>query len=119
MNVVKTRIDSKGRISIPYYMRSMLGIDDSSKLKIAASEREIFLTPSGESIKARIRFRNFPSLLRAMKIIAENKINIAHNQLVNFGSVVEWSAVLEGDINNIKHAIKKVRKMKRVKLELV
>lgn len=113
MNLIKTRIDSKGRISIPYHMRSNLEIDGSSKLMISASEREIFITPSVEGVKSRMRFRNFSNMLKAMKIISGYGINIASERILHFDrNNIEWSATLEGDAGTIKKAISRIKRIR-------
>lgn len=111
MNIAKTRIDSKGRISIPYHMRTSMNLDNSSEMKIAANEKEIVLTPSTEGVRARIRFKDFRSLLRVMKMISVCKVYIGNERIINFDRRnVEWSAVLEGDESRLKTLVKKIKK---------
>ncbi len=116
MNVIRTRIDSKGRISIPYHIRTSLGIDESSRMKISANEREIFLIPSVEGVKTRIRFGSFSAMLKMMKIFSDYKINMANVNIVNFDrNNIEWSAVLESNNETLKNVFKKVRKIRNVR----
>ncbi|MBI2579120.1 MAG: hypothetical protein HYW26_05390 [Candidatus Aenigmarchaeota archaeon] len=116
MNIAKTRIDSKGRISIPYHMRTSLNLDSSSEMKIAANEKEIVLTPSMDGVRVRIRFRDFPALLRVIKMISGFKVYIGDDRITNFDRRnVEWSAVLEGDSRILKNLVKKIKKYGSVK----
>lgn len=111
MNVTKTKIDSKGRISIPYYMRTFLGIDTSSEVKIAAEGKEIVLTPAMKGIRLKMRFRNFRSLLKTMKIISASGINIGNENITNIDRRgAEWSVMLEGNPDHLKSFIEKIKK---------
>lgn len=116
MQIMKTRLDGKGRISIPYHMRASLGINGSDTLKIETTGREIFVKPSAEGTKITARFRSFGAMLRTMKLISGRGINIESTRTMSFDQRnVEWSATLEGDARNLRLVMKRIKKMPGVR----
>ncbi len=111
MQVVKTRLDAKGRISIPYHMRASLGLDMASELRMTADSNEIVLTPSASGVRVKIRFPDISSLLKTIKLVSEHKVNIGNETITNLDKrKIEWSAVLEGEPEQLKSLLKKIKK---------
>jgi len=104
MNVV--RIDSKGRILIPSYLRKSLGLIESSEIIIVKDEDELKLFPLYKGMNAKIKLilKDIPGALASVSgIIARYGCNIiASNSIPVEKNLQEWSAILQAkDINNI------------------
>ncbi len=110
-----TRLDSKGRITVPFHIREYMGIKDGSEFLIVNNEnREIRIFPllKGKIAHLKIVISDKPgSLSRILNLIAKHELDIltSTSKSIERGKTAEWTAIV--DISMCKN-------MKRAEQEL-
>jgi len=124
-NVVK--LDSKGRILIPYHIRELLDIADGSEFLIMSNYNgEVKLLPllKGKTAEIRIMVEDKPgNLTQITQILAKANIDIVMSQMkvLERGHLAEWHAIT--DISKCENPKKlnadlsKVPVVKRITIE--
>ena len=100
-----SRIDSKGRISIPLTLRERLDLSPGSEFTIKVRNSEIIATPlSSSGKKIDITMNDSNQIRSIMKFMDRNKINIMSSESRQMGQKVRWSAVVDfnGDVRELK-----------------
>jgi len=120
-NVVK--IDSKGRILVPFHIRNHLNLNEGQEMIVNDKEgKELIIFPlvKGNSAKIQVYIDDSPgSLSKVMETISGNNVDIitSISKTIERGKMAEWSAILDTSRCNgqLKTTIKKLRSMKNVK----
>ena len=114
-NVVK--LDSKGRIILPYHVREYMGLKEGVELLISNNEKKelrIFPLICGTA-ELRIVMADVPgSLSRILNIITKHKIDIlmSTSKTIEKGKIAEWNAII--DTNHCKDTKKLETELKRM-----
>ena len=110
-----TRLDSKGRITVPFHIREYMGIKDGSEFLIINNEnKEIRVFPllKGKIAHLKIVISDRPgSLSKILNLVAKNNLDIltSTSKSIERGKTAEWTAIV--DISMCKN-------IKRVEQEL-
>lgn len=109
MRIKVTRVDSKGRITIPFSLRKQLGLNYGDRFRIKTSRKdEVIVAPlSSEGAKIDLMLRDYEHLEDITKILGKKKINIVNSEIKAIGKKLRWSATLNYD-GNIKDLKKKI-----------
>lgn len=106
-NVVK--LDSKGRIIVPFHIRDYLGLREGTELLVTNNEKrelKIFPLLNGKTSEIRVMLSDVPgSLAKIVNIIAKHRIGIlmSTSQTVEKGKLAEWSAMVDtSDCRDLK-----------------
>ena len=120
-NLVK--LDSKGRILVPFHVRNQLELDDGMELVVVGNEKKeikIFPLVKGKAATIHVMFSDVPgSLSKILNLISDNGVDIitSVSRTLEKGELAEWSAIV--DISNCNGGFKKIEghlsKMKVVK----
>ncbi len=104
-NVVK--LDSKGRIIVPFHIRDYIGLKEGTELIIVNNEkRELRIFPliNGNTAQVRAVISDVHgSLSKIMTAIAKNNVDIlmSMSRTIERGKTAEWSAIV--DISECKN----------------
>jgi len=119
-NVVK--VDSKGRVLIPYHMRELHNIDEGFEFVIFSTHRgEIKLMPmlKGRCADVKIVHMDDPSILaKITNIMAKHNIGIVMSQskAIERGYLAEWNALIDiSECRNVKKFYSQISKMDMIK----
>ena len=118
-NVVK--IDSKGRILIPFHIRNQMGLDNGQELIVTDNEKkELKILPliKGRTVKMKIYMNDNPgSLSRVLDMVTQNGFDVitSMSRTIEKGSLAEWSAILDNINGNAKTIEKRLASLKDVK----
>lgn len=106
-NVVK--LDSKGRIIVPFHIRDYIGLKEGTELIIVNNEkRELRIFPliNGNTAQVRVIMSDVHgSLSKIMTAIARNNVDIlmSMSRTIERGKTAEWSAIVDlSDCKNPK-----------------
>ena len=123
-NVVK--LDSKGRIILPFHIRDYLGLKEGIELLVANNEKKelkIFPLINGKSAEIRIMIQDKPgSVTKLLSVLERCKVNIlmSSSKTLEIGELAEWSAVIDlssnGDIKKIEKELKSLDVVKKVEI---
>lgn len=117
-NVV--RLDSKGRIILPYHIRDFLGLKKGSELLILNNEKkELKVFPLREKKTAKLRITlNGDSFSKILNVLDKHDIDI----LMSIGKTIEkdrlagWEAIVDfKDLKQLKKMEKELRSLKGTK----
>ena len=121
-NIVK--LDSKGRIILPYHIREYLGLKEGIELLISNNEkRELKIFPLfvGKTAEVNVMIDDkIGSLNKIIDVIEKNKIHIlmSTSRVVEKGNLAEWSAVVDtsklDDIKKLENDLKALDVVKKV-----
>ncbi|MDI6722715.1 MAG: hypothetical protein QMD97_04090 [Candidatus Aenigmarchaeota archaeon] len=124
-NVVK--LDSKGRIIVPFHIRDYIGLKEGTELIIINNEkRELRIFPliNGNTAQIKIMMSDeHGSLSKIMGSVARNDVDIlmSMSRTIERGKLAEWSAII--DISRCKNAkkfeneIKELNVVKKIEFE--
>lgn len=122
-NVVK--IDSKGRIIVPYHIRDYLGLQEGTELIITNNEsKELRIFPLLKGTASiDVLIADAPgSLAKVLDVVSKNRAEIlmSISKTMERGKLAEWNAIL--DISKAKRkklegALKKLAVVKKVRIE--
>ena len=125
-NVVK--LDSKGRIILPFHIRDYLGLKEGVELLVANNEKKelkIFPLVNGKSAEIKIMVYDKPgSMTKLLSILEKEKVNIlmSTSKTLEIGELAEWSAVLDisqsRDIKRIEKELKALDIVKKVEISI-
>ncbi len=106
-NVVK--LDSKGRIIVPFHIRDYLGLKEGNELIIVNNEkRELRIFPliNGNTAHVRIVMSDIHgSLSKIMNALSKNDVDIlmSMSRTIERGKIAEWSAIIDvSECKNVK-----------------
>ena len=124
-NVVK--LDSKGRIILPYHVREYMGLKEGVELLISNNEKKelrIFPLISGTA-ELRIVMADVPgSLSKVLNMIAKYKIDIlmSTSKTIEKGKIAEWNAIIDTnqckDTRKLEADLKRMTVVKKFELRL-
>ena len=125
-NVVK--IDSKGRILIPFYLRNFIDLDNNSEVMLLSNgKKEIKLIPivEGENATIIVTMKDEPgSLSKTIDLLSKHNIDIlmSHSKTLEKGKTAEWSAMLDisacEDIKKFEQEMAKMDIIKKSEVEI-
>lgn len=98
-NVV--RLDSKGRIIIPYHIRELLDIEEGAEFVIISHENgEIKMVPllKGNTAEINVHVEDTPgNLAKITELLARHNISIIMSQLkiIERGHLAEWHSLVD------------------------
>ncbi|MBI4018834.1 MAG: hypothetical protein HY364_01105 [Candidatus Aenigmarchaeota archaeon] len=103
-NVVK--IDSKGRMIIPFQLRDYLRLKEGTQVIITNNEnKELKIIPLLDStVYIEVIFVDEPaSLMKIIDIISKNKIDIlmSTSKTIERGKLAEWNAIADAASSNV------------------
>jgi len=107
-NVVK--LDSKGRIIVPFHIRDYLGLKEGNELIIVNNEKKelrIFPLINGNTAHVRIVMSDtHGSLAKIMGSLSKNDADIlmSMSRTIERGKIAEWSAII--DVSECKNTKK-------------
>jgi len=96
-----TKLDSKGRLLIPFHIRELLNLDENSEFLIMNNgTRELKILPlvEGQTAEVSMLLEDAPgSLSRATDLLAKKKIDIIMSQskTIDKGKLAEWHAIVD------------------------
>ena len=104
-----SRMDSKGRVLIPYNLRDMFELDIGDELKISTNEnKEIVAVPISRDVSK--------SLVKINKQLEKDGINILDSQIQVMKDKFEWSILADTyDRKNLRKLKKKLSMIQNVK----
>ncbi|MBI5347623.1 MAG: ACT domain-containing protein [Candidatus Aenigmarchaeota archaeon] len=113
-NIVK--LDSKGRLLVPFHIRQHVGLDRNVELLIVnngTKELRLFPLIPGKSARIDVVMKDAPGALASvMNIIAGSNIDIlmSESKTVEKGKIASWSAIVDttacSDIAKLKKNLK-------------
>ncbi len=110
MNIIK--IDSKGRVLIPSYLRKTMGLAEGSEIIVVKDEDELKMFPlyRGMNAKMKIMLKDMPGALSSVSgIIAKHNCNIIISTTTPMEkNLTEWSAIIQAKDLNALPKLKKV-----------
>lgn len=122
-NVVK--VDSKGRIIVPYHIRDYLGLREGTELIVTNNEqKELRIFPLLEgTASVELLLTDVPgSLAKVLDVVSRNRAEIlmSVSKTIERGKLAEWNAIL--DISKAKRkklegALRKLSVVKKVRIE--
>ena len=107
------KLDSKGRITLPFYIREQLGFKEGSEfLVVGNEEKEIKIFPllDGRIAYFKATISDKPGALsKLLNLIAQNNIDLiaTASSAIERGKTAEWTAI--ADISECKN-IKRIEK---------
>ena len=122
-NVVK--VDSKGRIIVPYHIRDYLGLDEGTELIVTNYEQKelrIFPLLKGTA-SIDVLMTDAPgSLAKLLDAVSRNKAEIlmSISKTIERGKLAEWNAILDiskSKRKKLENEIKKLSVVKKVHIE--
>ena len=107
-----TKIDSKGRVSIPSSMRNYMGIEKGDSFIVAADNKNIRLMPVSNSgnVEVLMKFSSMEALANAINTIAKNNAKIVYSS----GSSDKWHAILDTNEIDEKKVIRRIASLKNI-----
>ena len=124
-NVVK--VDSKGRIILPFHIRDYLGLKEGVELLVANNEKKelkIFPLINGKSAEVKIMLYDRPgSMTKILSILERDNANIlmSTSKTLEVGELAEWSAVIDisksKDIKKIEKELKSLDVVKKIEMK--
>src|SRR3989338_1008392 len=99
INVV--RLDSKGRLLIPYHIREMMSLNNRTEMMIINNEmKEIRVFPllNNSAMKLKLVLKDSPgSVSVAARTLAEHKLEILMSEIkvIEKGKTAHWLAILD------------------------
>ena len=124
-NVV--RLDSKGRIIVPFHIRDYLGLKEGTELIVTNNEKKelrIFPLMNGDSAILRTIMSDAPgSLSRVLGVVARNKVDIlmSMSRTIEKGRLAEWSAIVDislcKDVKKFENDMKSMKIIKKIEVE--
>lgn len=118
-NVVK--VDSKGRIIIPFHIRDYLGLNEGTELLIINDEkRELRVLPLLENASGiTVTMTDVPgSLSSILNVLAKNSVDIitSLSKTLQKGKAAQWEAIVDvSKCRNAKRLERDLKKLKTVK----
>lgn len=117
MRIIKnfniTRLDSKGRILVPFHIRDRLGLKEGTEVLIADNANELKIFPLANNIaEIRIMLNDAPGFLaKILEILDKYNINIlmCMSKTLERGKLAEWNSI--ADIAKCKDIKKMERKL--------
>ena len=109
------KIDTKGRIVLPYPIRNALNLSEGMNVFVIADlkAKEVKLIPfSAELVEFSVKFSDEPgALAKTAALLAKYGIDLlsSHSITIERGSKAEWSAI--GDLSKCKYTITELRKV--------
>ena len=120
-NIVK--IDSKGRILIPFHIRNYADLNENSEVMLMSNgNKEIKVIPivEGENATINILMKDEQgSLGKTIDTLSKHNIDIlmSHSKTIEKGKLAEWTAMLDisncKDIKKFEHDISKLDVIKK------
>ncbi len=124
-NVVK--IDSKGRIIIPFHIRDYFGLREGTELLILINNerKELRIMPLLENAsRISTAIDDSPgSLSKVLEVLAKNSMDIvtSMSRTVEKGRLAEWDAIVDvsacKDVKKVENELKKLDVIKKVRFE--
>ncbi|MFH1630974.1 MAG: ACT domain-containing protein [Candidatus Aenigmatarchaeota archaeon] len=119
-NVIK--LDSKGRLLVPFHIRELLNLDENSEFIIMNNgNREIKIFPmiDGQTAEMTIHMEDKPgSLARIIDFLGKRKIDLVMSQskTIEKGKLAEWSAIVDiAECKDFKKTINDISVMAHIK----
>ncbi|HLD49330.1 MAG TPA: hypothetical protein VJB11_03115 [archaeon] len=125
-NLVK--LDSKGRILVPFHVRNQLELDDGMELVVVGNEKKeikIFPLIKGKAATIHVMFSDVPgSLSKILNVISGNNIDIltSISRTLEKGELAEWSAIIDisrcnGNMKKLENNLSKLKVVKKIEVE--
>ncbi len=119
-NIVK--IDSKGRLLIPFHIRNYINLDNNSEVMLISNgNKEVKLIPmvEGENATIDVLMKDeHGSLSKTIDVLSKHSIDIlmSHSKTIEKGKIAEWSAMLDiSDCKDIKKLEQEMTKIDSIK----
>lgn len=123
------RIDSKGRLLIPFHIRNYTNLNENSEVMLVSNgKKEIKVIPivEGENASITVVIKDeHGSLAKTIDVFAKHSIDILMSQskTLEKGKVAEWAAMLDisecKDIKKFEQDLTKLDVVKKVEVDLV
>ncbi len=124
-NVVK--LDSKGRIIVPFHIRDYLGLKEGTELLVTNNEkRELKILPlmNGKTSEIRIMLSDMPgSMAKIVNTIAKHNVDVlmSMSQTIEKGKSAEWTAMVDTsnckDLKKLETSLLALSVVKKVEVE--
>lgn len=124
-NIVK--IDSKGRLIVPFHIRNYLGLKEGTELIVANNgkkELRIFPLLNGSTARINVTASENPvALQKILDIMFKNKIDIlmSISKSIDRGKLLEWTAIVDTsncqNVKEIEGSLRKAKLVKKVEVE--
>ena len=121
------KIDSKGRLIVPFHIRNYLGLKEGTELIVANNgkkELKIFPLLNGSTARITVTAAEDPlTLHRILDVMLKNNIDIlmSTSRTMDGGRTIEWSAIVDTsncpNAENVEDALKKTKMIKKVEME--
>lgn len=121
------KLDSKGRVLIPYHIREYLDLKEDSEFIIINNEkRELKILPLMKGNNAHVRVvidDSRGSLAKVLDVIAENRVNIlmSNSKTIEHGQIAEWNAIVDitssRNLKKIEQDLRRLKVVKKVEIE--
>jgi AbrB family looped-hinge helix DNA binding protein len=124
-NVVK--LDSKGRIIVPFHIRDYLGLKEGTELLVTNNEkRELKILPlmNGKTSEIRIMLSDMPgSMAKIVNTIAKHNVDVlmSMSQTIEKGKSAEWTAMVDTsqckDLKKLENNLLALNVVRKVEVE--
>ncbi len=125
-NVV--RIDSKGRVLIPFHLRNFIDLENNSEVMLLSNgKKEIKLIPivEGENATINVLIKDeHGALAKTIDMLSKHDIDIlmSHSKTTDKGKTAEWSAMLDisscKDLKKFENELSKLDVVKKSEVEI-
>ena len=122
-NVVK--VDSKGRIIVPYHIRDYLGLREGTEMLIINNEkRELRILPLFENAsEISVIIDDVPGALSSvLEVVSKNSVDIitSLSKTLEKGKTAHWEAIVDisrcKDIKKLENELKQTKVVKKAKV---
>ena len=123
-NIVK--IDSKGRMIIPFQLRDYLRLKEGTQLIITNNEnKELRIIPIvGNTAYLEVMFKDdVGSLVKLINITSKHKADIlmSTSKTIERGKLAEWNAIIDTsscDLQKLEEILSKLTIVKKIKIDI-
>lgn len=97
-----TRMDSKGRISIPFALRHSMRLSHGDELMLTMGSKELRLMPRGiGNLELKVKFRDRTNvsgaLVSVMQVLAKHRADVINSEVQMHDGCAGWRAVVDAD----------------------
>ena len=123
MRLSVTKMDSKGRISIPLALRHYMRLSQGDELMLKTESKELRLMPVGMgNTELNIKFKKSSNVSEAlcniMHVLSKNRIGVINSEVKMLGGYTGWRAVVDiGDYKNLRNEISELKEIKDVSIK--
>ena len=117
------KVDSKGRIAIPFNLRKSLSLKEGHELKVVPSKgRGISLIPYNKGVKAYLVFTDIQTLKNIVDVLANHDVSMLESEISSHGEEKHLVARLDlngFDSSELERELRTIKKVKDINISFV